>query len=345
MKKWTRFKYIGGIIAILMSFMFLGCEDTSAPDENESSESIVSESVSETIVEEPITEEKASEEEAVDYVFSMADVPAYNGEPYVELNNNVPLFNEEDKNDFAFELYSNLDSLGRCGVASVNIANYMLPTEERGNIGDVKPSGWHTVKYEGVVEGNYLYNRCHLIGYLLTGKNDDERNLITGTRYFNVQGMAPFENKVCDYLEGSDNHVLYRVTPIFEGDNLVASGVTMEAYSVEDNGAGICFYVFVYNVQPGVEIDYKTGDSKLEGEEATGSDVVATPSDNDQGESKEDTTEQKTHDYVLNTNTHKFHYPECDSVKDMKEKNKKFVTSTREDVISQGYEPCQRCKP
>ena len=345
MKNIRQYKFIGFIFAIIMSFTILACEENDVVEANETAESEITEEVVETTEETPETEDKQSDAQAEEFVFRLSDVPEYSGEPYVELNNNVPLFKEEDKNDLAFELYSDLDSFGRCGVASVNIANYMLPTEERGAIGDVKPSGWQTVKYEGVVEGNYLYNRCHLIGYLLTGKNDVARNLITGTRYFNVQGMGPFENKVCDYLERSDNHVLYRVTPVYENDNLVASGVTMEAYSVEDNGAGICFYVFVYNVQPGIEIDYKTGESKLDAEEET-SNVVATSNDNEVTEQKEETSEnERVFTYILNTNTHKFHYPECDSVKDMKEKNKKEVTGTREEIISQGYDPCQRCKP
>lgn len=193
--------------------------------------------------------------------FTLDSIPAYSGSPYVELNGNVPYFEESEYTKEAFEYYSELDSLGRCQVAYANICTELMPTEERGQIGMIKPSGWHTVKYD-CVEGKYLYNRCHLIGYQLAGENANELNLITGTRYLNVQGMLPFENMVDDYVEETKNHVLYRVTPVFEGDNLLASGVQMEAWSVEDQGKGICFNVYVYNVQPGVEIDYATGESK-----------------------------------------------------------------------------------
>lgn len=191
---------------------------------------------------------------------TMADIPEYSGEPYVVLQDNWPDFDAEDMTTEPFEFYSELDGLGRCGAAYANICLEIMPTEERGDIGQVKPSGWQTVKYD-CVDGKYLYNRCHLIGYQLAGENANKQNLITGTRYMNVDGMLPFENMVDDYVEDTENHVLYRVTPIFEGTNLVASGVHMEAFSVEDEGEGICFNVFVYNVQPGITIDYATGDS------------------------------------------------------------------------------------
>lgn len=188
------------------------------------------------------------------------DVPAYSGEPYVVLQDNWPDFGPGDLTTEAFETYSELDNLGRCGTAYANICLEIMPTEPRGEIGQVKPSGWQTAKYD-CVDGNYLYNRCHLIGYQLAGENANRRNLITGTRYMNVEGMLPFENMVDSYVEETENHVLYRVTPVFEGGNLVANGVQMEAFSVEDEGEGICFNVFVYNVQPGIGIDYATGDS------------------------------------------------------------------------------------
>lgn len=193
---------------------------------------------------------------------NLEDIPQYDDQPYVIVNDNVPEFNQSDYTTDPFETYSELDDLGRCGVAFANICIDIMPTEERGEIGMIKPSGWHTVKYD-VVDGKYLYNRCHLIGYQLAGENANPKNLITGTRYLNVEGMLPFENEVADYVKESNNHVLYRVTPIFESDNLVASGVQMEAYSVEDNGEGICFNVFCYNVQPGIVIDYATGESYL----------------------------------------------------------------------------------
>ena len=191
---------------------------------------------------------------------TLADIPEYSGEPFVVLNDNWPDFDVEDMTTEPFEIYSELDSLGRCGVAYANVCLEIMPTEPRGEIGQVKPSGWQTVKYD-CVEGKYLYNRCHLIGYQLAGENANKQNLITGTRYMNVTGMLPFENMVDNYVEDTENHVLYRVTPIFEGANLVASGVQMEAFSVEDEGEGICFNVFVYNVQPGITIDYATGNS------------------------------------------------------------------------------------
>lgn len=194
---------------------------------------------------------------------NLKDHAAYNGEPYVELNDNVPNFTTREKNNTkAFENYHRLDALGRCGTAYANICKELMPTEKRGAIGMVKPSGWNTVKYD-VVDGKYLYNRCHLIGFQLAGENANKKNLITGTRYLNVDGMLPFEDEVADYVKDTDHHVLYRVTPVFKGDNLVAEGVEMEAYSVEDKGKGIGFHVFVYNVQPGVTIDYATGESRL----------------------------------------------------------------------------------
>lgn len=195
--------------------------------------------------------------------FDIKDIPEYSDKAYVVINNNIPDFDENDYTTEAFETYSELDSLGRCGVAYANICKEIMPTEERGEIGQVKPTGWHTVRYDGIVDGNYLYNRCHLIGYQLAGENANKQNLITGTRYLNVTGMLPFENEVADYVEETNNHILYRVTPIFEESNLVASGVQMEAYSVEDNGEGVQFNVYCYNVQPGVKIDYATGESQL----------------------------------------------------------------------------------
>lgn len=195
---------------------------------------------------------------------SLDAIPAYDGKAYVAVNNNEPFFTDSDMITTAFENYSDLDSLGRCGVAYANICKDIMPTEERGKIGMIKPSGWHTVKYD-VIKDRYLYNRCHLIGYQLAGENANPKNLITGTRYLNVEGMLPFENLVADYVNNTGNHVLYRVTPMFSGSNLVANGVLIEAKSVEDNGGGILFNVYCYNVQPGVGINYENGDSWLDG--------------------------------------------------------------------------------
>lgn len=194
--------------------------------------------------------------------YDFENIPEYNGEAYIYINNNEPFFNEEDITVDNFEYYSNLDELGRCGVAYANISKYSMPTEDRESIGNIQPSGWQTIKYD-IVSGKYLYNRCHLIGYQLTGENDNENNLITCTRYMNAT-MLKFENEVASYVDETGNHVLYRVTPYFKDDNLVATGVMVEAYSVEDNGEGLKFNVFIYNVQPGIIIDYKTGDSKEE---------------------------------------------------------------------------------
>lgn len=196
---------------------------------------------------------------------AVLEIPEYSGNPYVEINGNIPFFIKEDYGTNPFEDYSELDYLGRCGVAYANVCKELMPTEERGSIGVIKPSGWHTIKYPEVIEDLYLYNRCHLIGYQLTGENANNKNLITGTRYMNINGMLPFENKVAEYVQKTSNHVLYRVTPMFTNENLVADGVLIEASSVEDWGTGICFCVYVYNVQPGIEIDYLTGESRVSG--------------------------------------------------------------------------------
>ena len=251
----------------------------------------------------------------------------YAGDAYAVLEDNIPDFNESDLTTEPFETYAPLDALGRCGVAYANICLELMPTEERGSIGQVKPSGWHTVRYDDLVDGGYLYNRCHLIGFQLAGENANERNLITGTRYMNVEGMLPFEDLVADYVEETGNHVLYRVTPDFEGTELVARGVQMEALSVEDGGEGVCFNVYVYNVQPGVAIDYATGESWLEGQEP------------------DESGEAEGFTYVINTSSGKFHDPGCAGVASMKEENKETFTGSRDELIAKGYEPCGQCQP
>ncbi|MFR1512272.1 MAG: DNA/RNA non-specific endonuclease [Coprococcus sp.] len=292
--------------------------------------------------------------------FNAADVPAYSGEPYTAVNNNEPYFTSDNLTTEAFENYSELDALGRCGVAYANVCLDTMPTEKRGSISEVKPTGWHSVKYDNV-DGKSLYNRCHLIGYQLTAENANQQNLITGTRYLNVDGMLPFENMVADYVKETDNHVLYRVTPIFTGDNLVADGVLMEGYSVEDEGDGICFCVYAYNVQPGITIDYETGDSWLSSEKgnsdsSSGGNSAVSQSAADksgtqqaavQTESVKETSAPVSTgtEYILNTNTKKFHYPSCSSVKQMKASNKKEYTGSRDDLIAQGYDPCKKCNP
>ena len=257
-------------------------------------------------------------------------------EAYTVLNNNVPDFTESEITTVAFEEYSELDELKRCGVAFACIGEEIMPTEERGAIGQIKPSGWQMAKYD-IVDGKYLYNRCHLIGYQLSGENANEKNLITGTRYMNVDGMLPFENMVADYIKETKNHVMYRVTPVFEGDNLLAKGVQMEALSVEDDGNGVSFNVFVNNIQPGVEINYLDGTSKLKSE--------------NESEKKPDQEKQKIQNenndaiYILNTNTMKFHTEECSSVKDIKPQNKETFNGTRTWLIDNGYSPCGVCNP
>ena len=295
------------------------------------------------------TESSAPTEITTASSFSLSDVPAYSGKAYISVNGNVPYFTAAELTTTSFETYSDLDTLGRCGVTYACIGQDLMPTKERGSIGMVKPTGWHTVRYDDLVDGKYLYNRCHLIGYQLTGENANTQNLITGTQYLNIEGMLPFENMVADYIQETDNHVLYRVTPIFEGNNLLANGVLMEGYSVEDKGAGVSYCVFAYNVQPGIEIDYATGESKLadsaQQEEQKTATVTPTPSPEPEKQEPATGSEASQADYILNTNTKKFHYPTCSSVNDMKEKNKQEFFGTRDEAISNGYFPCGRCKP
>ena len=265
----------------------------------------------------------APEPEVVPEV-SVAEIPAYSGEAFVILENNVPAFQEKDYVTESYEFYEDLDAMNRCTYTMACIGPDLMPTEDRGNIGMVRPTGWVTAKYD-FVDGKYLYNRCHLIGFQLTGENANERNLITGTRYMNVEGMLPFENMVADYIKETGNHVLYRVVPIFEGDNLLASGVTMEAWSVEDSGEGICFHVYVYNVQPGVEIDYATGESWL------AEPVV--------GEGEEIMI------YVVNTGSGKFHDGSCPQAVSIKSENKESFETTRSQMLAWNFEPAGCCKP
>ena len=261
-------------------------------------------------------------------------IPAYDGKAYVAVNNNEPFFTDSDMTTTAFENYSDLDSLGRCGVAYANICKDIMPTEERGKIGMIKPSGWHTVKYD-VIKDRYLYNRCHLIGYQLAGENANPKNLITGTRYLNVEGMLPFENLVADYVNNTGNHVLYRVTPMFSGSNLVANGVLIEAKSVEDNGGGILFNVYCYNVQPGVGINYENGDSWLDGttgSASSGSDTSATEN------SDADSSNSETMVHITATGK-KYHRAGCRTLK------KSDTEVTLDEAKSMGLSPCGICNP
>lgn len=265
---------------------------------------------------------------------SLDAIPAYDGRAYVAVNNNEPFFTDSDMTTTAFENYSDLDSLGRCGVAYANICKDIMPTEERGKIGMIKPSGWHTVKYD-VIKDRYLYNRCHLIGYQLAGENANSKNLITGTRYLNVEGMLPFENLVADYVNNTGNHVLYRVTPMFSGSNLVANGVLIEAKSVEDNGGGILFNVYCYNVQPGVGINYENGDSWLDG--TTGS--ASSGSDSSAAEnSAADSSNSETMVHITATGK-KYHRAGCRTLK------KSDTEVTLDEAKSMGLSPCGICNP
>lgn len=255
---------------------------------------------------------------------SVYDVEEFTYAPYAIINNNEPDF-DLSKYSSSFEIYSELDEYGRCGVAFANISKELMPTEERGSIGSVTPSGWHTVKYD-CIDGKYLYNRCHLIGYQLTAENANSKNLITGTRFLNINGMLNFENKVADYIYSTGNHVLYRVTPVFRDSELVARGVQIEAESIEDNGEGIKFNVYCYNIQPDIKINYQTGESEYIGNEPT----------------SKDSEKQK---YIVNTNTRKFHLPDCADIDNIKENNKKSYTGYKQNLIDNGYSPCGKCKP
>lgn len=349
-------KKVSAVLAILLTvcLLFSGCaagiSDTSAASSAPASTQLVTEygaseqnvtyeqpqnttepsTTTEAETTEPSTQTPPASEE--EHEASLASIPVYAGTPYVVINDNVPGFSSTDYTTQSYERYSDLDRLGRCGAAMACIGWDIMPTEERGEIGQVKPTGYQTVKYD-CVEGKYLYNRCHLIAYQLSGENANTKNLITGTRYMNTEGMLPFENMVADYVQETGNHVLYRVTPIFEGDNLLATGVQMEACSVEDEGDGICFNVFVFNVQPQIVINYTNGDSSYADDASNAAEGVT------------ESTGEAAISYVLNTNTKKFHYPTCSSASRIKESNKEYYTGSREVLIERGYDPCKNCNP
>ncbi len=321
-----RFEYVvfAIIFFIVICLIQQGRTDETNNHNKTKAETSVSKGDLSTTSQEGTTTQSQKSDEAT---IALENIPDYSGSAYVAVNDNVPYFTDEELTTTSYEFYSELDSLGRCGVVYACVGKEIMPTEERGSIGQVKPTGWNTVKYD-IVDGNYLYNRCHLIGYQLTGENANKKNLITGTRSMNVDGMLPFENMVADYVTETGNHVMYRVTPIFDGDNLVANGVLMEAKSVEDDGEGILFNVFVYNVQEGIVINYATGDSSLEEVEATKS-----------------PTETNKNTYILNTNTKKFHYSGCSSTEDINAAYYDTYTGDREVLIDRGYDACKRCNP
>lgn len=281
--------------------------------------------------------------------FVEASIPSWNGAdaiplsadgPWTAVNGNVPYFTEEDMAQGVFESYSDLDSLGRCGQAYALVCEELMPTEKRESIGMVKPSGWHTVKYPGIISDLYLYNRCHLIGFQLAGENANEKNLVTGTRYLNVTGMLPFEDEVADHVHETGHHVLYRVTPLFIGDEPVCRGVEMEALCTEDkgvtDGGGVEFHVFAYNVQPGIGIDYATGESwALDGGNAAETAAETVPAQTAEG----------AMEYALNISSMKFHYPDCTGVAKANPDNIRLWTATRDELIEDGYSPCGICRP
>lgn len=302
---------ISVLLLILSGYLFVYLDTINNPPYNLNTSAVP--------YEEPITYSSIDVGDE-NFIVDLNQIPQFTGNPYIILNNNIPYFPKEDMTGKSWENYSNLDYLGRCGVTYASIGKDIMPTKPRGEIGMIKPSGWKTAKYDNV-DGKYLYNRCHLIGFQLTGENANEKNLVTGTRFMNVQGMLPFENMVADYVKETKNHVLYRVTPIFYEDNLVCHGVQMEAYSVEDCGEGICFNVFCYNVQPDIAIDYATGDSEY----------------------CPDNLGEVT--YILNISSHKFHKPDCDAVNNISENNRADSYKTKEELIAQGYSPCGNCNP
>lgn len=257
----------------------------------------------------------------------LSDIPSYTGNPVYIYNDNEPMFTKSEITDDAYESYSDLDELGRVGTATACLGPETLPTEDREDISSVTPSGWINHSYD-IVDGGYLYNRCHMIGFQLSGENDNEENLFTGTRYMNVDGMLPYENQTKEYIDETDNHVMYRVTPDFEDNNLVCDGVLMEAYSVEDNGSGLSFCIYVYNVQPDITIDYTTGENYTSNTTQTSN-----------------TSDTKNTTYILNTNSKIIHIPSCNSVAKMAEHNKKEYTGSYEALIKEGYHPCQNCNP
>lgn len=329
-KKRRTYGFLTGLLLIL-SVCLTSCGNQGQTDSGKDSNT---QSGTKVAAEDHSAEEKGSDSES--YV-TVDDVPAYSGEPYVEVNDNQPEFTEEELTTVSYEDYSELDELGRCQTAEACIGQDLMPTEARESISSVKPTGWRNKSYD-TVDGGYVYNRCHLIGFQLTGENANEENLITGTHYMNVEGMLPFEDEVAAYIEETDNHVMYRVTPVFEGDDLVASGVQMQAESVEDDGVGISFNVYVYNVQPYVVIDYKTGEN-WEGDE------IAEPEGKWADGTEAEPSDTKEQMYILNKNTKKFHKPECSGAKKIKVKNKGEYTGSRQTLIDEGYEPCGNCNP
>lgn len=347
----TSKKIVKSICLFLFCMLLVGCGTKNVPSPNDTNVT-VEETTSSTNLDETITDNEENAEENERYA-----IDEYSGNPICFVNDNIPYFtlSEIEDGKTSFEQYSELDGLSRPQVAYASLSSDTMPPKgsQRGEIGQVKPAGWETKKYD-CINGNYVYNRCHLIAWCLGNENANERNLVTGTRYMNVDGMLPYEEMVAKYLEQHpNNHVLYRVIPKYTGDNLVCDGVFMEALSVEDKGQGVRFCIYCYNVQPGIDIDYETGKTSYSGHflDTISSSVNYNLTTNDpdgivdpdmQVSSE---TGNKTSEYVLNTNTNKFHKSSCESVQKMSEKNKKVCHNTKEEMIAQGYEPCKSCNP
>ena len=322
-------KLLQFLMVFILCFTLVGCQQDDSNSSNTTN-----------------TSQSSNIDDGRDKGFSLDEVPEYPGEPFVALYNNVPDFDDKDKTTKSFETYSDLDSLGRCGVAYANIGKDLMPTQKRGDLSSVNPIGWKIKKYDtDLVDGGYIYNRCHLIGHQLAGEDANEKNLITGTRYFNVEGMLPFENMVADYVKETNNHVLYRVTPVYDGDDLVAKGVQMEAYSVEDDGEGVLFNVFVYNVQPGITIDYATGNSELSKDGETNSNQTS------QQESK-DNPNQNTQNNQSSSNTKVeirgnskskiYHCPGQAAYDEMGDSPHLVIFHSEQDAINAGYRKAKR---
>ena len=335
-----RFSLLGSLLALLLalSLMLGGCTPRLPANGNGSGDEITGDVDTGGGSNDEGEGEGNEGDELPDGIITLDSIPEWDGETaYVPINDNIPFFEPSEYTSESFETYAELDALGRCGVTYACIGRDIMPTEEREDL-YVKPSGWVNNKYDSsVVPGGYIYNRCHLIGFQLTGENNNKQNLITGTQFINIEGMLPFENMVADYVKEYGNHVLYRVTPIFEGYNLVASGVLLEAYSVEDGGEGICFCVYAYNVQPGVYINYYDGTNRL----ATADDPLGGGAEG--GETPDDSGEATV--YILNISSKKIHTEDCRYASSMKEENRKEHTGSLDELLSDGYTKCNTCNP
>ena len=329
MKKTTNRTFTWLLAILLLVASLSGCAQKQKPVEPPPVET-------ETQAPQPVpapTTEPATEQASV---FDYSQVPPYTEYAYAEINDNVPYFTPSEITTEAFEDYAPLDTLGRCQTAFACLGPETLPTQKRQSISHIKPTGWQTVKYPEYISDNYLYNRCHLIAHELAAEDDNKQNLVTGTRYMNVTGMLPFENNTAYYIKATGNHVMYRVTPVFIGNELVCRGVLMEGYSVEDEGESIEFCIFYYNVQPFITINYTDGTSQVA---ANAPSPTAAP-----GQEAQEQAVQK-HKYILNTNSKKIHMPDCSLAEKISEKNKKTVTSSINDLYDQGYTPCGSCRP